>query len=374
MASRNSLILQMVAIVSILAIVLSACNSRPEEALSIRTLTPIEGVEPLAEGVLTKEPDNDHIHSVLAISAGGAEGAYGAGVLAGWSKQGSRPEFDVVTGVSTGALMAVFAFLGEPYDPVMSKIYTSQTDKDVYRKRGIGALSNQSFYDNTPLKHQIELYVDEETLQRVAAQHDRGRRLYVATTNLDNGSLVIWDMGKIAKGNRSDKVLHFQKVLRASTAVPGFFDPVYIKPVKGKELRQAHVDGGVKAPILLNGFMLDSKLGDKQVFMIVNSNTSRYNASKPIEANVKNISLKAISELIRKLTTETIFHGYVLAKNANAKFRLTAIPEDFPPTDDSLKFDPKRMQALYDAGYKDGLKGAENWLHAPKRLSRLELQ
>lgn len=351
----------------------AGCVGRPAESPEIRATTPIEAVDPWATTVLDpKNIDTDSKHTVLAISAGGSDGAFGAGVLVGWSKHGSRPEFDIVTGVSTGALMSVFAFLGETYDPILETVYTSQSNKDVYRKRPAPGIGGPSLYDNTPLRKQIELYVDEETLERVAAQHDRGRRLYVATTNLDAGSVVIWDMGKIAKGGRDDKVLHFQKVLRASAAVPGFFEPVYIKPTTGKELRQAHVDGGVKEPVLLSDFMLETPLTDKNVYVIVNSNVRQFNDAEPVKANIKDISLKAISELLRELTEETIYRDYVLTRFAKAKFKMTAIPSKIPTTKDSLEFDPKRMQILFDAGYGIGKKGLSAWLDKPERLGEFE--
>ncbi len=352
---------------------LAGCIARPKEAVETRTINPIEAIDPWADNVLTaRETGDDQVHTVLAISSGGADGAYGAGVLAGWSKSGARPVFDVVTGVSTGALMSVFAFLGEPYDSILKDVYTTQKQSDIFKKRGLGGLVSQGLYDNEPLKRQIELYVDDETLERVAAQHDLGRRLYVATTNLDAGSLVIWDMGQIAKGNRADKVLHFQKVLRASAAVPGFFDPVYIKPQKGKELRQAHVDGAIKEPVLVNDFMLETSLKDKRLFMLINAGVRRFNDASPVKANLQDISLKAISELLRGLTEETIYRDYVLARNAEAQFRMTAIPDTFPDATEFLQFDPKRMQALFAAGYLAGLKGPENWLKAPERLGRFE--
>ena len=359
----------------LIVVFLTGCIARPKEAVETRTVNPIEAVDPLADNVLIARTEgDDQVHTVLALSSGGADGAYGAGVLTGWTKSGTRPVFDVVTGVSTGALMSVFAFLGEPYDPLLKEVYTTQKRSDVYTKRGIGGLFSQGLFDNDPLKKQIELYVDEETLARVAAQHDLGRRLYVATTNLDAGSLVIWDMGQIAKGNRADRVLHFQKVLRASAAVPGFFDPVYIKPQKGKELRQAHVDGGVKEPVLVSDFMFETPLSDKRLFMLMNSNMRRFNDSRPVKANVQDISQKAISELLRGLTEETIYRNYVLARNVKAQFRITAIPDTFPDATEFLQFDPERMQALFAAGYQAGLQGPESWPQQPERLGQYEQQ
>ncbi|MCF6321121.1 MAG: patatin-like phospholipase family protein, partial [Rhizobiaceae bacterium] len=250
---------------------LAACVQRPEEALAIRTITPMEAIDPTIQ--VSKAPeyaDEDGVHRVLAISSGGADGAYGAGVLVGWTQSGSRPQFDVVTGVSTGALMSVLAFLGPQYDGLLEKYYTAISNKDIFRKKGIGAAFSDSLYDYTPLKRQIEEVVTEKLLAEIAAEHAKGRRLYVATTNLDAGELVVWDMGDIANGGRSNPLQHFRKVLRASAAVPGFFPPVYIKPQRGIQLRQAHVDGGVKAPILVSDAMLITDEKKRELFMVIN--------------------------------------------------------------------------------------------------------
>ncbi len=349
---------------------LTACASRPQETAEIRTLTPQEAVDatlidqlPVVEGGV---PDNEH--SVLALSAGGADGAFGAGVLAGWTASGARPQFDVVTGVSTGSLLAVFAFLGSEYDSLIKELYTSQTNSSIFRKRGLSGLFGDSLYDNGPLKAQIEAYVTPQLLQKVASEYRRGRRLYIATTNIDAGELVIWDMGKIAAGDgggRADSILHFQKVLRASAAVPGYFQPVYIKPRRGVQLRQAHVDGGVKEPVLYEGFMGNSPVADKNLYLVINATTRRFNASNPVEPTLASISRKTISELIRELQRDTIFRHYVSTQKRGVNFHLTSIPDNIPIAADVLNFEPARMKKLYKAGYSIGLAGPDTWRKSP---------
>ena len=362
-----------------IAILASACAERPKEAPAIRTILPMEAVDPniAAEQALTAISDNkvvedDGVHTVLALSAGGADGAYGAGVLTGWTRSGKRPKFDVVTGVSTGALMAVLAFLGPEYDGELERFYTTQSNEKIFRKRGLGGLFGDSLYDNGPLKDQIEEFVTDDILAKIAAEHAKGRRLYVATTNLDAGELVIWDMGDIANGGRTDSRQHFQKVLRASAAVPAYFAPVYIKPQRGIQLRQAHVDGGVKAPILVGGFMFPPNKMPKELFMVVNGNTVRHNASSPVKANLADIAKKSIVELMRELQDDTIYRDFVIARNVGATFRLTAIPDSIPMAAESLNFDNERMRRLYQAGVVEGMKGPEGWLHEPPGVSRYE--
>lgn len=353
--------------------VLSACSAiRPDESQDIRTQTPQEAVDLLHGPILpgdTAETTNDNKHTVLALSAGGADGAFGAGVLAGWTAHGSRPKFDVVTGVSTGALLSVYAFLGAEYDDLVRELYTNQTNETIFRKRGLGGILSDSLYDNEPFKEQIEDNITPELLEKVAAEHDKGRRLYVATTNLDAGELVIWDMGLIAKGGRTNPVQHFQKVLRASASVPGFFQPVYIKPKRGVQLRQAHVDGGVKEPVLYANFMGKSALKERHLYMIINGTTRRFNASTPVKANLASIAQKTISELIRELQRDTIYRHFIVAKETGIDFHLTSIPDDIPIAQQSLDFDPIRMRQLYRSGFAIGSKGVGVWAKIPPTSS-----
>jgi predicted acylesterase/phospholipase RssA len=262
--------------------------------------------------------------------------------------------------------------LGSDYDNLLEQVYTSVTNKDIYRKRGFGAAFSDSLYDYTPLKKQIESIITVELLAKVAAEHAKGRRLYIATTNLDAGELVIWDMGDIANGGRTNPLQHFQKVLRASAAVPGYFPPVYIKPQRGVQLRQSHVDGGVKAPILVSDVMFVTRQRKRQLFMIVNGNTSKYNASKPVSGKLADIARKSISELMRELMDDTVYRGYVSAFNSGTAFYMTAIPDEILPSQESLDFDAERMRELFDAGRKVGREGLGSWMKLPPRLGRYE--
>ena len=365
-------------IVGVMAIA-SGCVQRPQEAAAIRTLQPMEAVDAnaTAQQVMARTgvpsvDDDDGVDTVLALSAGGSDGAYGAGVLNGWTRSGTRPKFDVVTGVSTGALMAVLAFLGPEYDGKLEEFYTRQTNDKIYRKRGLDGVFGDSLYDNGPLKEQIEAFVTPEILKVVAAEHAKGRRLYVGTTNLDAGDFVIWDMGEIATGSRTDSVQHFQKVLRASAAVPAYFPPVYIKPQRGIELRQAHVDGGVKSPILVTGFMFPADKKPKALYMIINGNTTKLNSSVAVKPTLANIAQKSIVEMMRVLQDETVYRDFIVARNVGASFHLTQIPDSIPLSNEGLDFNAKRMQLLYNAGVADGLKGPSGWLSEPPNISPYE--
>ncbi len=352
---------------------LTACNIRPKESLQTRTLTPTEAVDVYATNVPTPANSAGNTrkqdYTILALSGGGADGAFGAGVLNGWSDKGTRPNFDIVTGVSTGALMAALAFLGPEYNATIRTLYTSQTNDSIFRTKGFAGYFSDSLYDYTPLKNQIQSIITRSFLDRVAAEHAKGRRLYIATTNLDAGTQVIWNMGEIANGNRANAVLMFQKVLRASAAIPGFFKPVYIKPVKGVQLRQAHVDGGLKEPILVSSFLFNSKAKNKQIYLIVNGRMNQFEVESAVKPELSDIARKSITELTRSLLTTKVYQGYVRASHSNTKFNLAAIPDNVTPSKEALDFDPVRMKALYDVGYNLSTSSTP-WMSEPPRLQR----
>jgi hypothetical protein len=196
--------------------------------------------------------------NVLALSGGGMYGAYTAGVLKGWTASGKRPTFDVVTGISTGSLIAPFAFLGPEYDDFLRERYTNVRSSDIYRMRSWLAVPwSDSIADSAPLRRMIAKEIDEPLLAKVAAAHAQGRRLYVGTTSLDSKRLVVWDMGAIASSNRPGKVELFRDVVLASCSVPGVLPPVSIDvSVDGERSSELHADGGVTASIFADFSML----------------------------------------------------------------------------------------------------------------------
>jgi len=317
--------------------------------------------------------DPDGILSILALSGGGAYGAYGVGVLSGWTETGERPSFDIVTGVSTGALISVFAFLGEDYDPLLRELYTTTTNADIFIDKGVAGFLTDSLYDYAPLKRQIERVVTYDILARVADEHAKGRRLFIATTNIDSSELVVWDMGEIASGGRSDPLLHFQKVLRASAAVPVFFEPVYIKPQRGVQLRQAHVDGGLKAPVLVNDFLFRSNAETKRLYIIVNDSLLEESPSKAIEPSIESIARKSVSTLLRTTIVQSVYRAYVRTVLSNAEFYLAYVPDELNDSVGSLDFDPVVMRALFDAGRTDALSGI-GWKPLPPDVEPISLK
>jgi hypothetical protein len=174
----------------------------------------------------------------LAMSGGGADGAFSAGVLTGWTQSGKRPDFTMVTGVSIGALIAPYAFLGSKFDEELRKNLTTVTGADIFEDRS----THESFFDTWPLRRLIEKRVTAELVAGVAAEHRKGRRLLVVTTNVDAGRRVVWDMGAIAQKGDEAALKLFRDVLLASSAIPGFFQPVLIEvEANGKKFQEMHV-------------------------------------------------------------------------------------------------------------------------------------
>ena len=362
------------------ALLLAGCAaaSRPLELEDVRTETPVGAIVLFdANGQIADDESLPVIQgvkdelNVLALSGGGADGAFGAGLLTGWTESGKRPRFDVVTGVSTGALMATLAFLGPEYDAVMKDVYTTVKNDDIYKEKGFTSLLSDSLLDSTPLKKKIESVVTNELLDKVATEYRAGRRLYVATTNLDSGQLVVWDMGAIAASGSPTRARYYQNVLRASAAVPGYFKPVYIQPSAASEARQMHVDGGVKAPVLLRSFMLKQPAKKRNVYIVVNGHMKLVDADSAVKPEVMDISRKSIEELLRGLLYRTVYQGYVTSKQADAGFRLIYMPDNAPAPDNALAFDPEIMRRQFDLGREFGRSGT-GWITEPPRIDDFE--
>jgi predicted patatin/cPLA2 family phospholipase len=310
-------------------------------------------------------------HNYLAISGGGANGAFGAGLLLGWSATGTRPEFTMVSGVSTGALTAPFAFLGVEYDDELRAVYTTTQTSDIIKKRSlITAAFRDSVADTTPLKKLIEKYIDTEILDAIVREYRKGRRLYIGTVNLDAGRSVIWDIGAIAASDYAYKMNLIHDVLRASAAIPVAFPPVVISVMAdGKQYDELHVDGGTGSQVFVYPAAVDwrritEKLrveGKPRVYVIRNSFLDP--DYQGIKRNVLPIASRTIDSLIRTQGIGDLYQIYALCKRDGNDFSLAYIPSDFTeePTE---AFDPVYMSKLFDRGYQMALDGYP-WAKAP---------
>lgn len=306
----------------------------------------------------------------LAISGGGAEGAFTAGLLNGWTAAGTRPVFQVVSGVSTGALIAPFAFLGPEYDEVLKVLYTTSDTKNIADRLGlINIIKQSALADTAPLKKILADAVDETFLAKVAAEHDKGRRLVVATTNLDSQSPVVWNLGAIAKSGQPHAAQLFRDVMLASASIPGVFPPVIINvEANGQRYDEMHVDGGVSKQIFayppgINIAALENKGGlDLNLYMIRNSKVLPEH--QPVEFRLKNIAAVSASMLIRSQGNSNINETYEATQRDGIGFHLAYIPPEFEE-EPSEAFDPVYMKKLYDLSYELAAKGYPWSEHPP---------
>lgn len=300
-------------------------------------------------------------HHYLAISGGGADGAYGAGVLVGWSKLGTRPEFTMVTGVSTGALAAPFAFLGSNYDQKLKKLYTSLDSSGIFFRRSIFAiLRGDSVADNTPLSNMLDLHITDKLIKAIAHEYKRGRSLHIATTNLDAGRPVIWNIGRIASTGHPKAGQLIRQILLASAAIPGVFPPSYIR-VQGPDghtYDEMHVDGGTSAQMFLYPSNTDwaevmkifDVKGTPTAYLIRNSRISP--DFTPVRARLTDIASRSVESLIRTQGIGDIYRIAAITSRDGVAVELTAIPPDAPRDPGKEVFDPDYMSALFDFGYQ----------------------
>lgn len=299
----------------------------------------------------------------LAISGGAEDGAFGAGLLAGWGEGGNRPTFDLVTGVSSGALIAPFAFLGREHDAQLRDIFTNYGRKDIFAFNVPNLLEGSGLVDNSPLAHLIEKYVDAEFLREVARERSKGRVLLIGTTNLDAQRPILWDMGHIAARDSPEALDLFRKVLLASATLPGVFAPVRMKVrVGGKDYDELHVDGGVTRQVfippsilrLISGGAGQKLPGQARLYVIRNGRI--HPQWESVKDNVLSVSQRSLSTLIKNQSIGDLYRIYTITKLNGIEFNLASIPADFRLQSDKA-FDQKYMRALFDRGYEMGSHG-----------------
>jgi len=316
------------------------------------------------------------IYPVLAVSAGGPKGAYGAGFLKGWSKEGSRPLFKIITGVSSGAIIAICAFLGKDYDDQLEKFFTTMSTKDIMKKNNLfSILFGSSFMSPAPLVKKISAIVDEKLIARVAEEHRRGRRLFIGTVNLDAQEFVVWDMGAIACKGGPDSLNLFRKIILASSAMPMMFPPVYfeVSSASGELYDEMHVDGGSMREVFYIDRLTKNMEGAAKVFGI---DPSKYRPQIyilctgymfPIRQQVKNnlvgIGLRSLETLQAAAFSGDVYRLFAFAQKRGLDFNLAYIPADFKPHSKEF-FDTKEMQRLFKRGYDDAVNGYK-WYKTP---------
>lgn len=313
-------------------------------------------------------------HTYLAISGGGENGAFAAGLLLGWTAAGDRPEFSVVTGVSAGALVAPFAFLGPEYDEVLRLVAADLKAKDVYKERRLlKALRTDAMATTEPLQALIAKYVDEEVMQKIAAEYRNGRGLNIGTANLDSMRPVIWRIGAIANSGHPDALHLIRRILLASASIPGAFPPVII-PVEyeGETYDELHVDGGTASQVFLYPVGLDLEEvhrrlavpGRTKIYVIRNSRID------PLYEQVENklfpIAERSIASLVRTQGIGDLYRIFLEACRDGLDFNLAYIPSDFEEKPNG-EFDVAYMRKLYDMAYERASTGY-HWEKMPPEL------
>jgi len=338
------------------------------------TLPPhiMESLEDEKYQIQIKDPEARYkTINYLALSGGGGNGAFGAGLLVGWTEAGNRPLFRTVAGISTGALIAPFAFLGPEYDGILEKLYTSVSTDEIMKKRSILSIFKfDSATDTGPLRQIMSEAISAELMGKIAIEHNKGRRLYIGTTNLDAERPVIWDIGAIAISGAPNALELLHDVLLASAAIPGIFPPVYFTvEANGQTYDEMHVDGGTTAqvflyPAALHLDWLEQKIGLKgedHIYVIRNSRLEPEWES--VSPKVLPIVKRSIEALIRTQGIGDLYRIYLGAKRDQVNYHLAYIPSDFYERQKE-QFDPVYMKKLFQLGYTMARNGYP-WETAP---------
>lgn len=306
--------------------------------------------------------------NILAVSGGAAGGAFGAGLLVGLTRAGRRPDFSIVTGVSTGALIAPFAFLGPDWDDRLTEAYTGGHAARTLTLRRVGA----ALFGQGALEALIYPFVDEAMIEAVALNHARGRRLLVATTDLDRQRICIWDMGAIASRGGPAALALFRDVLVASASLPGIFPPKLIPgDSDGKRYDEMHVDGGVSAPLfimpdpLLRWDRLGQRLRNGRVYAIVNTLLDPEPQTTP--NNPVSVLVRSFDTLLRYSYRQALSTTATFCAAARLPLNVASIPPD-PANGSMMRFDTASMRRMFDAA---AARGPDLWVSPPREPSIL---
>lgn len=300
----------------------------------------------------------------LALSGGGGGGAYGAGVLNGWTESGRRPEFTVVSGVSTGALIAPFAFLGPAYDARLRQLYTDGEAQNLFSDPNpFKAIFGGGLFGSERLREFVERDIDDAMLAAIADEDRKGRRLLVVTTNLDAQRAVIWDIGAIAASGTPKAYKLCRDVLTASASLPIIFAPQLIEvDANGRSFHEMHVDGAVSTPIftlpdmfLFGGKKIDVGGVRPDLYVIVNTRIDpRFEV---VPNQTLQIAARSIDTMNRTGTQAALAQTYKFAKSENMGFHLSYIGADAPEIAGS-EFETRAMRDLYAYGYEKARNGS----------------
>jgi hypothetical protein len=309
---------------------------------------------------------------LLAISGGGDNGAFGAGLLLGWSARGDRPVFKGVTGISTGALSAPFAFLGRDYDPQLKAVYTQTTDSDIYKSRGpVLGVMQDALSDTAPLHAMITRLLDDRMIQRIAEEYQKGRLLLIMTSDLDTAEPCIWNIGAIAASGKPGARALIIQILMASSAMPAAFPPVMIDlDVDGRHLQEMHADGGVFAQTFLYPPGIDvaeaahtlGTVGRKRDAYIIR-NGRLYPPATEVRRSTLSIATRSVSLMVTSSGVNDMIRIYATTARDHVGYHMAYVEDDFTKVS-KTGFDQTYMRSLFQYGFDKARAGVE-WKAKP---------
>ncbi|AJR05286.1 putative patatin [Photobacterium gaetbulicola Gung47] len=370
----------------LLVVLLSACSSTERSADPITyTMMPlsIEGIrmwdEFNPEGLnamiqantdswIEEHQDRQSLN-YLALSGGGFNGAFSAGILTAWTERGDRPQFDIVTGISTGAIVSVFAFLGSEYDDVLTELYTETNFYDLFRYRNIFSLvKHQSVLDTSPFEQKVRQIVTDDLVAEIANQSKTGRSLIIGTANIDNQRLALWNIGRIAEHGSPQATALIQELIIASSSIPGAFPARKIEfDLDGQQFDELHVDGGVVRQVFFAPSWVDLRDIKVEQNIYVIRNGSLKSEFQPVSYRLSRISERAISTLMLNQGIGDVEHIYHNALQQGIKFNLAYIDEDFQAPEEASPYSGEFMTELYEYSYKKMQQG-NAWQAIPPSL------
>jgi len=342
---------------------------RPDDLARVGKLIQAERQKKVLEGPPKPGETPPKKYNILACSGGAVYGAYSAGVLCGWSEsglspeKGGRPSFDVVTGISTGALIAPFAFLGPQYDATIRTMYTTLKTSDLYvNHRTLRQIFAESFVDNTKFRERIAQTLTKEIIAEIAAEHEKGRRLYVGTTNLDTKRINLWDIGAMAKRATPDSDRLIRDVITASASIPGFFPPVKIQvTIDGRSYEELHVDGAISRSLFFRSPYFNpsereavgpDSLADSNLYILVAGKINP--APAAVKVRTLPLALESTSMLLYSITRGDLYRMYTYCLLTGMNMRVAAIPDDEKVPAKSTEIDPVEATAMFESGFRYG--------------------
>ena len=318
----------------------------------------------------------------LAISGGADDGAFGAGFLSGWTASGNRPDFELVTGVSTGALIAPFVFIGPQYDDKLHNLYTHTSTNGIFESSVFsllqGLTGGLAVTDNAPLVKMIDENITPEVMAAIAAEHEKGKRLFIGTTNMEAQRGVIWDIGAIANSGNPGALDLIRKIVLASVSVPGIFEPVFIDVQVGDQhYDEIHADGGVVSQVFIYPLKLKRSVVDvfrnnqleRHLYVLRNGKAVPQYSS--LKLSVFALTSRSLETFTKSQGLGDLYRLYLQSQRDGVDFNLVYIPDSFDVESKQL-FDPVYMRQLYDTGYSMGLHPETAWQKKPPGLDYID--